>query len=167
MTIPGSAQAHVAFPVGSIDSFCRRWSVRELSLFGSVLREDFSPESDVDVLVAFEPGAQRSLFDFVEMRDELMELFGREVDLVSQGGLRNPFRRHEILTTRQVLTFPESQRVSPPRNASLGRPKSLSATEMTCWTVERAFAMQGGPIVRGGSLWRKELTFRTAENVNS
>lgn len=57
----------------------------------------------MDVLVAFEPGAQRSLFDLVEMKDELMGLFGREVDLVSQGGLRNPFRRSEILTTRQVL----------------------------------------------------------------
>jgi len=97
------SQDRVTVPASTLDAFCRRWSVRELSLFGSVLREDFSPESDIDVLVAFEPGAQRSLFDLVEMRDELMDLFGREVDLVSQGGLRNPFRRHEILTTRQVL----------------------------------------------------------------
>jgi len=103
MESPGLSQARVAIPKDSIDTFCRRWSVRELALFGSILREDFSPKSDVDVLVAFEPGAQRSLFDFVEMRDELMKLFGRNVDLVSQGGLRNPFRRHEILNSRQVL----------------------------------------------------------------
>jgi predicted nucleotidyltransferase len=103
MAVSESAQAHINLPVSSIGSFCRRWSVRELSLFGSVLREDFSSESDVDVLVAFEPGVRRSLFDLVEMRDELMDLFGRDVDLVSQGGLRNPFRRHEILSTRQVL----------------------------------------------------------------
>jgi hypothetical protein len=90
-------------PRGAIASFCRRWDVEELSLFGSVLREDFAPQSDVDVLVAFAPGAGRSLFDLVEMKDELEGLFGRKVDLVSQGGLRNPFRRHEILTTRQVL----------------------------------------------------------------
>ena len=93
----------IAVPRGAIDAFCRKWGVGELALFGSVLREDFSPQSDVDVLVAFEPGVRRSLFDLVEMRDELAELFGREVDLVSQAGLRNPFRRHEILTTRKVL----------------------------------------------------------------
>jgi predicted nucleotidyltransferase len=97
------SQDRVAVPASALDAFCRKWSVRELSLFGSILREDFSPESDVDVLVAFEPEARRSLFDLVEMKDELTGLIGREVDLVSQGGLRNPFRRHEILTTRQVL----------------------------------------------------------------
>jgi predicted nucleotidyltransferase len=97
-------QPHIAIPMEAINSFCRRWDVRELALFGSVLREDFSPESDVDVLVAFAPEeTRRSLFDLVEMKDELAEIFGREVDLVSQGGLRNPFRRHEILTTRQVV----------------------------------------------------------------
>lgn len=95
--------ARIPLPMGSIDAFCSKWNIREMSLFGSVLREDFSPHSDVDVLVAFEPGVSRSLFDLVEMKDELQALFGREVDLVSQGGLRNPFRRHEILTTRQVL----------------------------------------------------------------
>jgi predicted nucleotidyltransferase len=103
MAAPGQSQARVAIPQGSINAFCRRWSIRELALFGSVLREDFSPQSDVDILVAFEPDAQRSLFDLVEMREELMALFGRSVDLVSQGGLRNPFRRHEILATREVL----------------------------------------------------------------
>ena len=103
MTARGRPKARVALPVEAIEAFCRKWDVHELSLFGSVLREDFSPQSDVDVLVAFAPGAGRSLFDLVEMKDELGGLFGREVDLVSQGGLRNPFRRHEILTTRQVL----------------------------------------------------------------
>jgi len=103
MTARGRPKARVALPVEVIEAFCRKWDVDELSLFGSVLREDFSPQSDVDVLVAFAPGARRSLFDLVEMKDELEALFGREVDLVSQGGLRNPFRRQEILTTRQVL----------------------------------------------------------------
>jgi len=96
-------QARIAVPVDKIGAFCRKWDIGELALFGSVLREDFSPQSDVDVLVAFTPEARRSLFDLVEMRDELVELFGRKVDLVSQRGLRNPFRRHEILNTRQVL----------------------------------------------------------------
>jgi predicted nucleotidyltransferase len=95
----------VGLPVSleAISSFCRKWSVDELALFGSVLRDDFSPASDVDVLVTFSPEAGVSLFDFVEMQDELENLFQRKVDLVSKGGLRNPFRRHEILNTRQIV----------------------------------------------------------------
>jgi predicted nucleotidyltransferase len=103
MAMPSIAVGRIPVSMDAIDAFCHKWNVRELSLFGSVLREDFSPQSDIDVLVAFEPGTSRSLFDLVEMRDELRALFGRKVDLVSQGGLRNPFRRQEILTTRQVL----------------------------------------------------------------
>ena len=68
-----------------------------------MLREDFSSESDVDVLVTFSPDAQLSLLDFVAMKEELQEILLRPVDLVSKGGLRNPFRRHEILNTRQIV----------------------------------------------------------------
>lgn len=103
MTIQAPPQARIPLPLQALAAFCRKWRIEELSLFGSVLREDFSPESDVDVLVAFAPDAQLSLFDFVEMQDELSEIFGRKVDLVSRGGLRNPFRRHEILNTRQIV----------------------------------------------------------------
>jgi hypothetical protein len=87
----------------AIRRFCRKWKVTEFGLFGSVLRDDFGPDSDVDVLVSFDPGARWSLWDLFDMRDELGALFGREVDLVEKEGLRNPFRRHEILTTRRVL----------------------------------------------------------------
>lgn len=90
-------------PLDAISTFCTRWQIEELALFGSVLREDFSPASDVDVLVTFSPQARVSLLDFVEMQDELERIFQRKVDLVSKGGLRNPFRRHEILNTRQVV----------------------------------------------------------------
>ena len=86
-----------------IADFCQRWKVTEFALFGSVLREDFGPKSDVDVLLSFEPNAPWSLFELVDMKDELEAMFGREVDVVSRGGLRNPFRRHEILTTREVV----------------------------------------------------------------
>jgi hypothetical protein len=86
-----------------VAEFCRRWSVTEFSLFGSVLREDFRPQSDVDVLVSFSPGAPWHLMHLVEMREELEKIFGREVDLVEKAALRNPFRRHEILTTMQTL----------------------------------------------------------------
>ncbi len=86
-----------------IAEFCQTWRITEFSLFGSVLREDFGPESDVDVLVEFATDHPWSLFDIVDMEDELKALFGRNVDMIMKGGLRNPFRRHEILSTRQVV----------------------------------------------------------------
>ncbi len=87
----------------ALADFCRRWRVRELSLFGSALRDDFGPESDLDFLVSFDPAAPWDLWDFVTMRDELAALTGRPVDLVDREGLRNPYRRQEILATREVL----------------------------------------------------------------
>ena len=86
-----------------LDALCRRWRVRELSLFGSVARGEARPDSDIDILVTFEPEAGWSLLDFVEMRDELAALFGREVDLVEEAALRNPFRRKAILRDRRIL----------------------------------------------------------------
>mgnify|MGYP000400977264 CR=1 FL=1 len=86
-----------------ISAFCGRWKVVELSLFGSVLRDDFGPTSDVDVLVTFAADAEWGLWDLVEMRDELRELIGREVDLVERGALRNPFRERAILRERRVI----------------------------------------------------------------
>jgi predicted nucleotidyltransferase len=90
-------------PDARIQDFCRRHHVRSLALFGSVLREDFGPDSDVDVLVDFEPDAPISLLEIVDMQDELEALLERSVDLVDLKGLRNPFRRHEILRTRQII----------------------------------------------------------------
>src|SRR3546814_10851329 len=82
---------------------CRRWRVRELSLFGSVARGEARPDSDVDVLVTFEPDAGWSLLDLVEMRDELAAMFGREVDLVEEAAVRNTFRRRAILRDKRLL----------------------------------------------------------------
>jgi predicted nucleotidyltransferase len=90
-------------PIDRIAEFCRRWKITELALFGSVLRDDFRPDSDVDVLVTFAPDAPWSLYEWADMMDELKAIFGREVDLVEKDGLRNPFRRHAILSTRQVI----------------------------------------------------------------
>jgi predicted nucleotidyltransferase len=86
-----------------IRAFCRRWKIREMSLFGSVLREDFRKDSDIDVLVEFEPDHGWGLYEVVDMKDELEALFGRKVDFVMKGGLRNPIRRREILANRQVV----------------------------------------------------------------
>ncbi|MGE0361148.1 MAG: nucleotidyltransferase family protein [Vicinamibacterales bacterium] len=84
----------------AIADFCRRWKVTEFARFGSVLREDFGPDSDVDVLVSFAPDVRYSLFDLVHMQDELRELFGRDVDLVTRRAVErsmNEWRRQAIL----------------------------------------------------------------------
>ncbi|MFH0980577.1 MAG: nucleotidyltransferase family protein [Planctomycetota bacterium] len=86
-----------------IADFYRRWRIREFALFGSVLRPDFQPDSDIDVLITFEPDIPWSLYDWVDMIDELEAMFGRDVDLVESSGLRNPFRRKAILNTKQVI----------------------------------------------------------------
>lgn len=86
-----------------IREFCQRWRVQELALFGSVLREDFSPDSDVDVLVTFAPDYQWGWGELAEMLDALKAIFGREVDLVEKDAVTNPFRRREILRTAQVV----------------------------------------------------------------
>src|SRR5437660_11550180 len=76
---------------------CRRWQILELSLFGSIVRGESRPESDVDVLVTFDPEAPWSAWDLFDLRAELAELFGRDVDLVEERSLVNPFRRQAIL----------------------------------------------------------------------
>jgi predicted nucleotidyltransferase len=86
-----------------IAGFCRRWNVTEFSLFGSVLRDDFRPDSDVDVLVVFAPGTRPGWRDWWEMEQALAAMFGRKVDLVERKAVTNPFRRHHILKTRRVV----------------------------------------------------------------
>jgi predicted nucleotidyltransferase len=94
----------IAINDDAINRFCRKWRIKELSLFGSVLRpEEFRDDSDVDVMVTFGEDTRWTLFDFVEMQDELTQLFGRRADLLSKRALKNPLRRHEILTTARVL----------------------------------------------------------------
>jgi predicted nucleotidyltransferase len=88
--------------------FCRRWKITEFSLFGSVVRDDFGPESDVDVMVTFAPDAGRSLFDMVHMEDELVEIFGRDVDLMTRRSIErshNLMRRESILTNAVSVDF--------------------------------------------------------------
>lgn len=97
---------NIDLPMEKIAEFCRRWQIKELALFGSVLREDFRPDSDIDLLVTFAPGASRSLFNHVDMQDELTSMLGRKVDLVSRHGVErseNLRRRREILETAEVI----------------------------------------------------------------
>jgi uncharacterized protein len=97
------ATVQLPIPRKEIAAFSKRWQVVEFSLFGSVLRDDFRPDSDVDVLVTFSEGAQISLFDLVQMKLELEEIFHRPVDVIEKDALENPFRKREILNTAQVI----------------------------------------------------------------
>jgi predicted nucleotidyltransferase len=93
-------------PHEKIAEFCRRWNVSELALFGSVLRDDFRHDSDVDVLLTWAPDARISLFDYGPMREELEAMFGRKVDLVSKRGIEqssNWIRRRSILDSARVV----------------------------------------------------------------
>jgi len=85
--------AGITVPKSRIAEFCRRNHIRKLALFGSVLRSDFRPESDVDVLVEFEPGRSVGFFELYDMEQELSEIFaGRKVDLNTPQGLSKYFR---------------------------------------------------------------------------
>jgi predicted nucleotidyltransferase len=93
--------ARINIPKDKIAEFCRRNHIRRLAFFGSVLRDDFMPESDVDVLVEFEPGHVPGLA-FITMQDELSDLFGRNVDLNTPACL-SPYFRKEVLDETEVL----------------------------------------------------------------
>ncbi len=106
MTFVADPPTAIPLPREAIQAFCERWKIVEFSLFGSILRDDFRPDSDVDVLVTFAPDAEWSLFDIVNMRDELKEIFGRQVDLAEREGVeqtRNYLLRKAILNTAQVV----------------------------------------------------------------
>jgi hypothetical protein len=97
------AQIKIVLPRKNIEDFCLKWKVAEMSLFGSVISKNFRPDSDIDVLVSFKDNAGWSLFDFVDMIDELKAIFGRKIDLVEKDSLKNPFRRQSILSANEVI----------------------------------------------------------------
>ena len=87
-------------------AFCERWNIIEFSRFGSVLRDDFRPDSDVDVLVTFAPNARWGLLDLIAMEDELSAIFGRKVDLLTRSAVErsdNWIRRRAILSTAERI----------------------------------------------------------------
>lgn len=91
----------IEIPMDRIAEFCRRHRIRRLALFGSILRDDFRPESDIDVLVEFEPGATPG-FGFFGIQEELSEMLGRKVDLNTPGFLSKYFR-DEVMREAQAL----------------------------------------------------------------
>ena len=91
----------IEIPLPAIAAFCRRHRIHRLALFGSILRDDFTPESDIDVLVEFEPDATPG-WDFFSMQDELSNIIGRKVDLNTQGFLSNYFRDEVMREAREL-----------------------------------------------------------------
>lgn len=92
----------IAIPDEELEELCRRYQVRELALFGSVLRDDFRSDSDVDVLIEFEPDSHITLFDMSRIQRELTQLIGRRVDLVPKNGLK-PLIRDDVLASSEVI----------------------------------------------------------------
>ncbi|MBI2238373.1 MAG: nucleotidyltransferase domain-containing protein [Actinobacteria bacterium] len=89
-----------------IEEFCRKWKITELAFFGSVLRDDFGPDSDVDVAVTFTDDARWGLFALVDMQEELAALFGRKVDLVTRKSVEqsdNYIRRRHVLENMETF----------------------------------------------------------------
>jgi predicted nucleotidyltransferase len=100
-------------PMDKIAEFCRRWKIQEMAVFGSALRADFSPESDIDVIVAFDDTAEWSLLDHIRMQQELQAILQRDVDLVTRRAIersQNWIRRREILSTASII-FPEDKAI--------------------------------------------------------
>ncbi|MBI5058438.1 nucleotidyltransferase domain-containing protein [candidate division KSB1 bacterium] len=98
------AEPRIPVDRAQIEAFCQKWKIIELSFFGSVLRDDFGPDSDVDVLVTFAPKDGWSVFDIMHAEQELSEIIGRRIDLVERSAVeqsRNPIRRRHILANSQ------------------------------------------------------------------
>ena len=98
---PARSAVRIAVPADAVAEVCRRHRIRRLAIFGSVLRDDFGAESDVDVLVEFEAG-QTPGFGFVDVEDELSRLLGRRVDLHTAGSLSRYFRERVLAEAQPV-----------------------------------------------------------------
>jgi predicted nucleotidyltransferase len=97
-----SSRIRVRVPRKELNEFCRQYQIERLALFGSVLREDFRPESDVDVLILFSPEARIGLLTLARMRRELSSLFNRRVDLVPMDGLKPVIREHVLSDIEEI-----------------------------------------------------------------
>jgi len=103
---PFSVPTAIALPEAAIAQFCQRWKVEEFYLFGSVLRHDFRPDSDIDVMVQFASDVPWGLLELVRMKRELEEMFGRKVDILTKKSIeqsKNWIRRQEILGTARLF----------------------------------------------------------------
>ena len=100
------SQVQIELPMEAIEAFCQRWQIVEMALFGSVLRADFGPESDIDVLVTFAPEVTRTLQSMMAMEEEIEAIFGRDVDFIVRETIersRNYIRRRAILNSARTI----------------------------------------------------------------
>ena len=93
----------IPLPMDQIRAFCAKFGVQEFSLFGSVLRDDFGPDSDIDVMLKFREGRSFTFENTPDICDALKAIFGREVDVIEKGKIANPFRRHAIMSSYRVI----------------------------------------------------------------
>ncbi|MDX2096211.1 MAG: nucleotidyltransferase family protein [Leptolyngbyaceae cyanobacterium bins.59] len=99
-------QLKIQLPHPELAAFCQKWKIKEMSFFGSVLREDFRSDSDIDIIVNFEDNSTWGILELVRMKRELKTLLGREVDLITKKSIEqshNWIRRQEILGTAQIV----------------------------------------------------------------
>ncbi len=97
---------NIDLPAVDIQNTCKRWNIKELALFGSVLRDDFRPDSDIDLLVTFNPDIKRGLSETLQIRDEFQTIFGRKVDLIVKSAIErsdNWLRKKNILESAQTI----------------------------------------------------------------
>jgi uncharacterized protein len=97
---------NIDLPLADIQTICKRWHISELALFGSVLREDFRPDSDIDLLLTFAPETKRGLTETLQIQDEFQAIFGRKVDLIVKSAIErsdNWLRRKNILESAQTI----------------------------------------------------------------
>ena len=90
-------------PREAIADFCKRWKIAEFALFGSAARRELRPDSDIDVMVTFASDNAWSLWDVVDMKAELAQIFGRDVDIVERGAIRNPYRHDHIMRDLAIV----------------------------------------------------------------
>jgi predicted nucleotidyltransferase len=103
MSNPASDTIAIELPQAQIQRFCQQFGVEQFALFGSVLRQDFGPRSDVDVLLKFKPGYGFTFENTPDIQDELEAMFGRPVDVIEMGRIRNPLRRRAIMNSYRIV----------------------------------------------------------------
>jgi len=93
----------VSLAYNDVINLCKKYFIIELSIFGSSIRDDFTQNSDVDILVSFDKGSKITLFDIIELENEFAKLLGRDVDIVEKESLKNPIRKDKILSSREII----------------------------------------------------------------
>jgi uncharacterized protein with HEPN domain/predicted nucleotidyltransferase len=108
---PTAVKERLQASPSQIADFCQRWNIIELALFGSILRDDFRPDSDIDILASFARNTSWNIFDFIQMQEQLETMLGRDVDLTQKQQINNPFSRSQILATCHII-YSENRTIS-------------------------------------------------------